>query len=138
MEEIQLEFDHWVRNIPWRRKWLPIPVFFPEELQGHRSLVGYSSWGHKESDTIVRAHMWTHTQVIDDLAWRSWSHRTGNTYNVFFKKSIESLLLENQCIYALTPEKAMAPNFSTFAWKIPWTEEPGRLQSMGSLRVRHD
>ena len=35
-------------------------------------------------------------------------------------------------------EKAMAPNSSTLAWKIPWTEEPGRLQSMGSLRVGHD
>jgi len=32
-------------------------------------------------------------------------------------------------------EKAMAPHSSTLAWKIPWTEEPGRLQSMGSLRV---
>ena len=31
------------------------------------------------------------------------------------------------------PEKAMAPRSSTFAWKIPWMEEPGRLQSMGSL-----
>ena len=35
-------------------------------------------------------------------------------------------------------EKAMAPHSSTPAWKIPWTEEPGRLQSMGLLRVRHD
>ena len=35
-------------------------------------------------------------------------------------------------------EKAMSPYSSTLAWKIPWTEEPGRLQSMGSLRVRHD
>ena len=35
-------------------------------------------------------------------------------------------------------EKAMAPHFSTIAWKIPWTEEPGRLQSMGLLRVGHD
>ena len=35
-------------------------------------------------------------------------------------------------------EKAMAPHSSTFAWKIPWVEEPGRLQSMGSLRVGHD
>ena len=35
-------------------------------------------------------------------------------------------------------EKAMAPHSSTFAQKIPWMEEPGRLQSMGSLRVRHD
>ena len=32
----------------------------------------------------------------------------------------------------------MAPHSSTLAWKIPWMEEPGRLQSMGSLRVRHD
>ena len=32
----------------------------------------------------------------------------------------------------------MAPHSSTPAWKIPWMEEPGRLQSMGSLRVRHD
>ena len=35
-------------------------------------------------------------------------------------------------------EKAMASHSSTLAWKIPWTEEPGRLQSMGSLRVGHD
>ena len=32
----------------------------------------------------------------------------------------------------------MAPHSSTLAWKTPWTEEPGRLQSMGSLRVGHD
>ena len=35
-------------------------------------------------------------------------------------------------------EKAMAPHSSTLAWKIPWMEEPGRLQSMGSRRVGHD
>ena len=35
-------------------------------------------------------------------------------------------------------EKAMATHSSTLAWRIPWTEEPGRLQSMGSLGVRHD
>ena len=35
-------------------------------------------------------------------------------------------------------ETAMAPHSSTLAWKILWTEEPGRLQSMGSLRVRHN
>ena len=35
-------------------------------------------------------------------------------------------------------EKAMAPHCTTLAWKIPWLEEPGGLQSMGSLRVRHD
>ena len=38
----------------------------------------------------------------------------------------------------LPVEKAMAPHSSTLAWKIPWAEEHGRLQSMGSLRVGHD
>ena len=41
-------------------------------------------------------------------------------------------------IDGLGAEKAMAPHSSALAWKIPWTEEPGRLQSMGSLRVGHD
>ena len=36
------------------------------------------------------------------------------------------------------PEKAMAPHSSTLPWKIPWMEEPGGLQYMGSLRVGHD
>ena len=35
-------------------------------------------------------------------------------------------------------EKEMATHSSTLAWKIPWMEEPGRLQSMGSQRIRHD
>ena len=35
-------------------------------------------------------------------------------------------------------EKEMAPHSSTLAWKIPWTEKPGRLQSMGLQRVGHD
>ena len=35
-------------------------------------------------------------------------------------------------------EKAMAPHSSTLAWKVPWMEEPSRLQSMGSLRVGHN
>ena len=43
---------------PWRRKWLPTPVFLPGEFRGQRSLVGYSPWGHKESDKTERL---THT-----------------------------------------------------------------------------
>ena len=35
-------------------------------------------------------------------------------------------------------EKEMAIHSRAIAWKIPWTEEPGRLQSMGSQRIRHD
>ena len=44
-------FHPWVRKIPWRREWLPTPVFLPEKFQGQRSLAGYSSCSRKESDT---------------------------------------------------------------------------------------
>ena len=45
--------------------------------------------------------------------------------------------MEWRCL-GMVSEKAMAPHSSTLAWKIPWMEGPGRLQSMGSLRVGHD
>ena len=63
---------------------------------------------------------------------------------IFFKKIPKKGvggMLKREEIYVyleLILEKAMAPHSSTLAWKIPWTEEPGRLQSMGSLRVGHD
>ena len=41
-------------------------------------------------------------------------------------------------VHGVTMEKAMAPHSSTLVWEIPWAEEPGRLQSMGLLRVGHD
>ena len=57
------------------------------------------------------------------------------TQNSLKGKSKEHILV--LCLDTFA-EKAMAPHSSTFAWKIPWMEEPGRLQSMGSLRVGHD
>ena len=47
-------FDSWIGKIPWRREWLPTPVFLPGELHGQRSLAGYSPWGQKELDTTER------------------------------------------------------------------------------------
>ena len=41
----------WLKGKVWRRKWQPTPVFLPGESHGQRSLVGYCSWRHKESDT---------------------------------------------------------------------------------------
>ena len=49
---------------------------------------------------------------------------------------ISAMAFTNKLLKSL--EGAMAPHSSTLAWKIQWTEEPGGLQSMGSLRVRHD
>ena len=45
------EFDPWVGEIPWKRKWQPTPVFLLGDSHGQRSLGGYSPWGHKELDT---------------------------------------------------------------------------------------
>ena len=47
------------------------------------------------------------------------------------------VIIISQCV-CISQEKAMAPHSSTLAWKIPWTEEPGGLQSMGSRGVGHD
>ena len=41
---------------PWRRKWQPTPVLLPGKSHGRRSLVGYSPWGHRESDMTERLH----------------------------------------------------------------------------------
>ena len=55
------------------------------------------------------------------------------------KHANKKKLTSSICVLVLTLlEKAMAPHSSTLAWKIPWTEEPGGLQSMGSLRVGQD
>ena len=58
-------FDPWVGKIPWRRKWQPTPVLLPGESHGGRSLVSYSPWGRKESDTTERLHF--HFQRITVL-----------------------------------------------------------------------
>ena len=58
-------------------------------------------------------------------------------FQIMIMKMIQNL--ENKMELQINSlEKAMAPHSSTLAWKIPWMEEPGGLQSMGLLRVRHD
>ena len=46
-------FDPWAGKIPWRREWLPTPVFLPGEFLGQRNLVSYSPWGHKDWATNI-------------------------------------------------------------------------------------
>ena len=57
--DLRRGFDSWARKIPWRRKWLPTPVFLPGESHGQRSLMGYSPWGRKRvrHNRIYLAHM---------------------------------------------------------------------------------
>ena len=69
-------------------------------------------------------------------------HFQGKQYNItviqVYAPTSNAEEAEFERFYEDIPEKAMAPHSSTLAWKITWTEEPGRLQSMGLLRVRHD
>ena len=57
-------FDPWVGKIPWRRTWLPTPVFLPGKVRGQRSLAGYRPWGHKELDTTKLSHARVSTYII--------------------------------------------------------------------------
>ena len=63
----------WVGKIPWRRAWQATPIFLPGESHGQRSLVGYSPWGLKESDTTeqlsshISSVQFSHSVVSDSL-----------------------------------------------------------------------
>ena len=88
----------------------------PGEGEGQGGLACCSPWDHEESDTTWELN--THIQEL--LGYLS--------YEYYFLANIICPKLE----------KAMAPHSSTLAWKLPWAEEPGRLQFMGSRRVGHD
>ena len=64
--------------------------------------------------------------------WASWEAQTVKNPSAIEETQVQSLGQEDAL------EKGMATHSSIFAWRIPWTEEPGRLQSMGLQRVRHD
>ena len=64
----------------------------------------------------------------------NWCSHYGQQYGDSLRKTTNRAFI----LSSNPMEKAMAPHSSTLAWKIPWKEEPGRLQSMGSLRVGHD
>ena len=78
--------------------------------------------------TIVRWEIWVKTIVL------LFSLCTVMWYSPLF----EDVTTNIYTIERNFKQKAMAPHSSTLAWKIPWTEEPGRLQSMGSRRVAQD
>ena len=172
--------ETWVRSLgwedPWRRKWLPTPVFWSGEFHGL-----YSLWGCKELNMTewltflslphhpskgercsrkggicflrrVSLQKWMKREravtvlrllgvsfafvLVNNLKISYTIYSTGRTWSLFFA----SVFIHWCFILNLGPisEKAMAPHSSTLAWKIPWMEEPGRLQSTGSLRVGHD
>ena len=127
--------ETWVQFLDWEDP-------LEKEMATHSSILawwipwteepcGLQSVGLQESDTTE----WL--SLLSDLCFANvFSHSAGWHFIlliVFFL--LCSFLVWCSPTYL---EKAMAPHSSTLAWKIPWTEEPSRLQSMGLLRVRHD
>ena len=74
--------------------------------------------------------------MLISLEWSIWFMYQSDTFS--FRAYRNSHKNNIWLLVVLDQEKAMANHSSTLAWKIPWKEEPGRLQSMGLLRVRHD
>ena len=62
-------FNPCVGRIPWRKEWQPTLVFFAREIHRQRSLVGYSPWGHKDSDTTEQLTL-SHTFMRGGSFWR--------------------------------------------------------------------
>ena len=121
-------FDPWVGKIPWRRKWHSTPVLLPGKWQ--RSLVSYSPWGLKELDTTEGLHFHFLSSVTCSQA--SLMAQAVKSSFAMRETWVQSLGQEDPL------EKGMATHSSILAWRIPWAEEPGGLQSLGSQRVRHD
>ena len=71
-------FHAGVQTINWRRKWQPTPVFLPGESHGQRSLVGYSPWGGKESDTTEHTAHVDNQQCCD--GFRCLAEQVSHTY----------------------------------------------------------
>ena len=134
-------FDSWVGKIHWRRERLPTPVFlgFP---CGSASKESACSAG--DLDSIPRLGRYTGEG-------KGYTPQYGNPERLSFinrASLIAQLVVKNLPTVQETRflslgrenplEKELTTHSSILAWKIPWTEEPGRLQSMGSQRVRHD
>ena len=76
-----------------------------------------------------KEHIWVSSNKVDERTtyYTGWSTSERESQTSYINTYIWNLA-----------ERAMAPHSSTLAWKIQWAEEPGGLQSMGSLRVRQD
>ena len=104
----------------WKTGWKVREWQHMANIRCKLDIKSYSNKSIKQSNLLKRE--------ADDFLCKGWSR-------FWFTLSF----LNRFCFLILLDlEKAMAPHSSTLAWKIPWTEEPGNLQSMGSLGVGHD
>ena len=119
-------FDPWVGKIPWRRKWQPTPVFLPGKFHGWRSMVGYSPWGGKESDTTEPLYLTSpHTGLPRWLGSKEFTYQC-RRHRV-------------QCLgQGDGPGEGNGNPLQYSGLGYPMDREAWWVQSIGSQRVRHD
>ena len=115
-------WDGWMASwTPWTWVWVNSGRWWWTGRPGVLQFMGLQRVGHDWATELNREYFWASlvAQMVKrrPAVWETW---------------VQSLGQEDSL------EKEMATHSSTLAWKIPWTEEPGGLQSMGSQRVRHD
>ena len=151
-------FDHWIRKIPWRRAQQPTPVVF--SLVNPRDRGAWQAMVHRVAQSQIQQKqlsvrcacvslpplspsyhsMSSQNARLDSSHYTATSHQllgfpvaqTVKNLSATQETRVRSLGQENPL------EKEMATHSSILAWRIPRTEEPGWLQSMGSQRVGHD
>ena len=141
VKRLSTMWETWVQSlgweVPWRRKWQPTPVLLPRKFHG-REKPG------------VHGVAKSRTQLSDftSLHFTYFATKGPCSQGYGFMTSLVAQMVKRLSTMRETQvrslgwedplEKEMAIHSSTTAWKIPWTEEPGRLQPMGSQRVGHD
>ena len=109
------------------------------KIHGQRSLVGYSPWGPEESDTTERHFL--KFFIIYFIHWASsmvqWVKNLPAMQKTQ-KTEVRSLGWDDPLDEEMASLHTNKFHSSILIWKIPWTEEPGGLQSMGSQRIRHN
>ena len=111
-------FDPWVGKIPWRRKWWPTLAFLPGKSHRERSLVGYSPWGCKESDTDLATEH-AHTKLSICLAFQTFLLTNWITRNPFDNLKIIHALSMKPCteLGAKLPQQS-SPNYGIWGQAI--------------------
>ena len=89
VQETQVQSLSW--KDPWRKEWLPTPIFLSGEAHGRRSLVGYSPWGHRESDTTEQLNAFSFSLLTIVTALNNYNSSAVSRIGLVSQKQISYL-----------------------------------------------
>ena len=115
-----------VRDVRWLTMHVGAEVCEPQQVWGDAH---YWLMENLASKCQLNLSIWT----VGEIKKHWWKNR-----DIILQTKVHVIKAMVFPVVMYGSEKSMAPHSSTLAWKIPWTEEPGGLQSMGLLRVGHD